>query len=160
MADFREIKDEFKLIAEAQNGIGSFKYDRRTNLSAYRTSAVPLFLLFKQPSVSFPVRSRKYKNYVIQFGIYDTFTEAEKKAGTEYEDKQATLENLSEQFIRELNKRSLGLTSESASTKDWTVEEAVTANFQESIGVDGLVGLETQITLRVFSDCDEGTFNY
>jgi hypothetical protein len=160
MADFKDIKDEFKLIAEAQTGIGSFEYDRRTNLSAYRTNTVPLFLLFKQPSVNFPTRTNKYKTYVVQFGIYTTWNENERVAGTDYEDKQATLENLSEQFIRELHDRSLGMTAESTTVQDWTVEQAVAGTFQESIGVDGLVGLETQVTLRVFSDCDKGTFNY
>lgn len=160
MADFREIKDEFKLIAEAQTGIGSFEYGRKFELNAYRNNAVPLFLLFKQPTISPLNRTRNKKIYSVQFGIYTTYTEAERKANVDYEDKQADLENLADQFLRELYKRSVGMTAESTSTKDWIVGEDISGIFQEQVGVDGLVGLEITLPMEVFSDCDEGTFNY
>jgi hypothetical protein len=160
MADFNNIKDEFKLIAEAQNGIGAFHYDRRQMLNTYRNSVAPIFLLFKQQTTSFPNFERKYKDYQVTFGIYETFPESERIAGTTYDDKQAELENLAEQFLRELRKRSLGLTAESTNTKDWQLEEGVTGTFFEQVGVDGMVGFEVLVTLKVFSDCDEGTFNY
>jgi len=160
MADFRDIKNEFKLIAEAQTGISSFEYGRKFELNAYRNNAVPIFLLFKQPTISPLNRTRKKKVYSVQFGIYTTYTEAERVAGTEYEDKQADLENLAEQFLRELYNRSIGNTAESTSTKDWIISDEVSGIFQEQVGVDGLVGLEITIPMEVFSDCDEGTFSY
>lgn len=159
MADFTDIVTEFNTIATAQSGISSFKYGNVFELNESRTLSKPLLLLQKQRTLQYAAFEKKLKTYEVVVGIYDTYKEAQKSSKT-YADKQKDLENLMEQFLREFRKRSLGSTTQVTSVQSWIMDEPVRMELIEVVGADKLSGIEATITIRVFSDCDEGTFSY
>ena len=65
-----------------------------------------------------------------------------------------------EQFIRELRSRSIGSTTQATTSKEWFVNNSMSMELIEVIGADKLVGIESTITIRVFNDCNTGTFSY
>ena len=159
MADISNIRTEIETIVNAQTGISTFVLGRRTDINAKRSSAKPIFILDKQTSVTYPAHEKKFKNYPITIGIYDTYDITEQGSKT-YDEKQRDLENLADQFIKEFKKRSHGQTTEVTTTQDWWIQEEVVINYIEQIGSDGLVGVELTAVVTTFNDCDEGTFSY
>mgnify|MGYP003148446222 FL=1 len=159
MADFTDIVSEFNTIATAQSGINSFKYANAFEINESRTEAKPMMMLQKQRRINIPDFSKNYKEFQVTFGIYDNYKTAEKSTKT-YANKQKDLELLMEQFIRELRSRSIGSTTEATTSKDWFINNSMSMELIEVIGADKLVGIESTITIRVFNDCNTGTFSY
>ena len=159
MADFTDIVSEFNTIATAQSGINGFKYANAFEVNESRTEAKPMMILQKQRKVNIPDFSKNYKEFQVTFGIYDNYKAAEKSTKT-YANKQKDLELLMEQFIRELRSRSIGSTTQATTSKEWFVNNSMAMELIEVIGADKLVGIESTITIRVFNDCNTGTFSY
>jgi len=164
MADFKDIVTEIETIATAQSGISSFKYGNPFEINESRANTKPMLMLHKQRSITFNNFEKKFKDYEIIIGIYDTYKQSEQSTKS-YQEKQEDLENLTEQFLREFRKRSLGSTSQITSTQDWFMlsgdgSDIVRIELIENVGADKYVGIEATLTIRVYSDCDEGTFSY
>lgn len=159
MADISDIKTEMQTIAEAQTGISTFVLGKQSDINVNRSSAKPIFILTKQPSVTYPAHEKKFKTYPVTFGIYDTYDITE-QGSKSYDEKQKDLENLVDQFIKEFKKRSHGQTTEITTPQEWWIQEEIVANFIEVIGNDGLIGIEVTAVVTTFNDCDEGTFSY
>ena len=164
MADFKDIVTEISIIAAAQSGISSFKYGNPFEINESRAKTKPMLMLHKQRTITFNNFKKKFKDYEIIIGIYDTYKQSEQST-KEYQEKQQDLENLMEQFIREFRKRSLGRTSQVTSSQDWFMlsgdgSDIVRLELIENVGADKYVGIEATLMLRAFSDCSEGTFSY
>jgi len=170
MADIKDIVDEFKIIATGDDavpastgmvGIESFAYDFPISIvNAQHNRKYPLVLLSKQHPFTYPEFQRKYRLYTIRYMVLDLYKQAEQKT-TNRQTKTTSLENLAEQFLREFRKRSLGKTVKITTKQDWEIlEETVTGESIERIGNDALTGIEFELQIRVFTDCDEGTFNF
>ena len=144
MADISDIVSELNTIATAQVGINSFEYENIFDLNTLRTNLKPMMIMQKQVGVTFPDFEKKFKDYKMIIGIYDTYKEAQ-QVSTSYEDKQKALEDLMEQFIREFRSRYLGETTQSPSPKEWYMQsgssDIVTSELIEVIGNDKLVGI-------------------
>ena len=163
MADIKNLVSEFEIIANAQVGINSFKYANSYEVNEFRTDTKPLLMLHKQRSVTFTDFEKKFKDYTLVVGIYDTYLESQKLT-IDYQTKQSNLEDLMEQFLREVRSRYLGETVQSLIPKDWFMlsgdQDIVRFELIEVMGSDKLIGIESTMVFRTFSDCDTGTFNY
>ena len=159
MADISDIKTEMETIANAMSGINSFKYGNPMELNESRQKTKPMLMLHKQRQSRYPEFFRGHKTYEIKVGIYDTYFESQKSTKA-YDLKQKDMENLMEHFLREFRLRSLGKTTEVTTPHDWQLENNVTVEIIEILGVDKLVGIEASLSLNVISDCDQGTFSY
>jgi|TARA_Y100001937_G_scaffold15886_1_gene21831 hypothetical protein len=159
MADFKDIVTEIETIANAQNGINSFKYGNPIEINESRQKTKPMLMLHKQRRATYNEFEKPIKTYECTIGIYDTYLQSQ-RATKDYSVKQQDLENLMEHFLREFRKRSHGLTAQVTSVQDWFMLERVTTELIEVLGSDSLVGIEATITIQVASDCDTGTFSY
>ena len=106
---------------------------------------------------------KKFDDYTITLSIFDTYKQAQQTT-KDYKTKQSELEELIIQFIREFRSRYLWETSQSTANKEWfmlsTAAEIVNLTLEEKIGNDLYVGIEGAFVVRVFTNCDVGTFNY
>jgi len=163
MADISNIITELETIATAQVGIESFEYSNIFDLNTFRTTTKPMMIVQRQTELSFPDFQKKFKDYQLKIGIYDDYNLAEQQT-TAYASKQKELEDLMEQFLREFRSRSLGETTQVTTPQDWFMQsgtsDLVRMELIEIIGNDKLIAIESTVTVRTFSDCDVGTFNY
>ncbi len=164
MAQIDSVVDEFRTIATAFTGIETFDYEHITALNTkYDQSQKPLFLLQKKPpTVIQPTEDHSFKTYTLTFGIYDDYNRDEKST-TDFEDKEAEIEQKMEQFIQQFIARSIGETTQVTTPQPWMViETALNLDVEKiyPIAKGQLIATEATMTVRVDSSCIAGTFNY
>lgn len=162
MATLKDIKDEIKTIAEAHSVISTFKYGNPWQIEEYVDITYPLFHLNKIRTANIaPRRKDGWKIYNVTYQVLLQFNESD-KATQGLEEVQELAENYALQILDEFDNRSLGLTTEVTTARDWhrLTDAPTDAEYLENYASQNLAGIEITTQVRVFEECVNGTFSY
>lgn len=159
MSQINDIVTEFELIANAQVGINTFKYDYPFEKNVFATVTYPVLMLHIITAGTLTPQKRGFKNYNIVFGVYDDYLEAE-KATIDRDIKQAQLETLGQQFLIEFDARAQETTGGSWFRETGDAEALPAVEWIEQMGDASVYAYESSFILQVPDECTEGTFNY
>lgn len=159
MSQIDDIKTEFETIANAQVGINTFKYNYPFEKNVLATETYPVLMLHVITAGTLTPQKRGFKTYNIVFGVYDDYLETE-KATTDRDVKQAELETLGDQFLKEFDKRSKNQTAGEWYKLTGAAEVIPTIEWIERMGDALVYAYEISFILQVPDECTDGTFNY
>ncbi len=157
MADLKDVIAEFRTIGDAMESLGKFDYIYPSEVNFDRGKDMPICILEKHPQV-------KYTNFTDGSRLYDFFINFYDVTidSTVKEDDQTVkisdMENLAELFMREFVER----LKADPNGKPWILIGNPVAKGSELAIKDNdkLAGINLSFQLKVFTDCDRGTFNY
>jgi hypothetical protein len=154
MANIQQVINIFENVGNAMVGVHKFIYGDRAQIDAFQAKSYPVILLERNvPVPTFNIQTNRSRiNLRIQFyDLYHRKTAAKEKD----QDPQRSLELLSYQYLKEVNRLML------ENGRVTIVNRELTGgSYAFNVGSDKLIRLEMIIPIDVFGECSEGQFNY
>ena len=160
MAKYDDIINELRVVAEAFTSVNYFVYDRVSSVNGrLKDKAYPMILVNSSPNNVRGVSNNSYlpkkKQFIFNIFCYDDFNKKEQET-TSLEEKQATVDNILDQYIAEL----IGRNIEGENGFSIIQNATLTGFLAHDVHNDKLVQSTYTLTIELDSDCVTGTFNY
>ncbi len=157
---YDSIINELRIVAEAFTSVNYFVYNRVSSINGrQKDKDYPMILVDSTPNFTRGNANKSFlprgKRFTFNIFCYDDFNQKEQDT-TSLEQKQASVDNILDQYIAELFKRNID-GSNGFSIVDRT---ALSGFLAHDVHNDKLVQSTYTITIELDSDCVEGTFNY
>lgn len=160
MANYSDIIDEFKTVADAFAAVNYFIYNRISEVNGrLQDKAYPMILVNSSPNFERGANNSYFlprgKRFTFNIFCYNTYNKADQVAET-LQERQATVDNLLDQYIAEVMSRNVD------GSRGFSVVNATALSgfLAHDVHNDRLIQSTYTITVELDSDCTTGTFNY
>lgn len=159
MANYSDIINEFKTVADAFAAVNYFIYNRVSEVNGRKQDkAYPMILVNSSPNMNRGDANNSFlprgKQFTFNFFCYNTYNRGD-EAGETLQARQATVDNILDQYIAELMRRNID-----GSNGFSIIDTSLTGFLAHDVHNDKLVQSTYTVTVELDSDCVTGTFNY
>ncbi len=161
MAQINDIVDELSTIATAMSTINKFIFDEISSINEDRSKTYPAILVDSRNISINPIHLErnnlpKSVDYGFKLFFLDTYHVSEQKT-TNRQTKYAELETLANQYLAEIQRRTIADSSKGFFIKSREVNSGFVV---DEVHNDKLCQLVYDVTFRADNDCTTGTFVY